>query len=220
MEIHDLSGGSPFQSQDDMPGWIEAQFNPSDLEKSLRVNWNELVIPGMSHPRLQYGSTGSTEIRFKLFFNTRAHPVVGSGHGVKGWLANHPTEGSSPKEGEEEWRGGPSPKREANGVKYALDFLDSLCYSKRNPQSIAKAAPPRCLFFWPQLMSLTCVVSELKHKYISFDRGGAPIHVEVDVSLKEIRDIRLTSEDVRANGSIRYSPEDYDKAFIAMREKK
>ena len=41
---------------------IECLSNPTDLTERLGVNWNRLVIPGMSHQQLQYQSTANRQI--------------------------------------------------------------------------------------------------------------------------------------------------------------
>src|SRR4051794_18296147 len=48
---------------------IDAQFNPSDLEESLEVNWARLVVPGLSHQPLQYVHTGNDKFTPELYFD-------------------------------------------------------------------------------------------------------------------------------------------------------
>ncbi len=86
---------------------------------------------------------------------------------------------------------------------YARRFLQSLCYPRRGAQDVLGGAPPRALFVWPSVISLTCVVTALSFKYGRFNLDGTPIQFTAKVSLEEIRDVRLLSEDVLADGTQR-----------------
>jgi hypothetical protein len=82
-------------------------------------------------------------------------------------------------------------------------FLQSLCYPRRGAANVASGGPPRALFVWPTLVSLTCVVTSLNFKYRRFNLAGTPVQFTVKVGLEEIRDVRLVSEDVLASGTQR-----------------
>lgn len=82
-------------------------------------------------------------------------------------------------------------------------FLLSLCYPRRGATNVIGGAPPRVLFVWPNLASLTSVIASLDFKHTLFGRDGTPYHSQVKVGLEEIRDFRLFSEDVRKTGTQR-----------------
>ncbi len=85
----------------------------------------------------------------------------------------------------------------------ARKFLMSLCYARRGARTVSDGAPPRVLFVWPEMVSITAVITDLKFKNTRFNRVGSATFFKVDVSLEEIRDERLFSEDVRRNGTQR-----------------
>lgn len=82
-------------------------------------------------------------------------------------------------------------------------FLLSLCYSRRGAANVVGGAPPRVLFVWPNLASLTSVVTTLEFTHTLFGLDGTPYHSTVKVGIEEIRDFRLYSEDVLATGTQR-----------------
>lgn len=47
---------------------LEAQFNPTEVQESLSVNYNELSVLGLSHQPTQYQSTGNQSFDFELAF--------------------------------------------------------------------------------------------------------------------------------------------------------
>lgn len=45
---------------------VEAQFNPTELEELLEVNWTRHVVPGLSHQPLQFVHTGNARFQLEL----------------------------------------------------------------------------------------------------------------------------------------------------------
>lgn len=95
------------------------------------------------------------------------------------------------------------PTTSIDQVLHARRFLQSLCYPRRGAGDVAGGGPPRVLFVWPRLVSLTCVITALGLKYTRFSLDAVPVQFTARVTLEEIRDVRLLSEDVLANGSQR-----------------
>src|SRR5688572_14919681 len=54
-------------------------------------------------------------------------------------------------------------------------FLQSLCYPRRGAADVIGGGPPRALFVWPNVASLTCVVTALAIRYGRFNRDGTPV---------------------------------------------
>jgi hypothetical protein len=160
---------------------IEAQFNPTELDEDLGVDWNRLAVLGLSHKPMQYLQTDNEKFSFELAFRGSAKPS-----------GNFPVAAS----------GNPD-------VAYARRFLKSLCYSSRNsPATIVGGAPPRVLFVWPSstvvgFISLTCVITHLHFHHTLFAKAGDPSHFGCKVDIEEIRDFRLYSEDVLSMGTAR-----------------
>jgi hypothetical protein len=146
---------------------IEAQFNPTEFEEVIEVNWARQTVPGLSHQPLQFVNTGNT--KFTLELNFEAQDATTS----------------------------------LDGIHYSRRFLQSLCYPRRGAEDVVGGGPPRALFVWPSVISLTCVVTALSFKYGRFNLNGAPIQFTAKVTLEEIRDVRLLSEDVLADGTQR-----------------
>lgn len=88
-------------------------------------------------------------------------------------------------------------------IQYHRRFLLSLCYPRRGAGNVVGGAPPRVLFVWPNLASLTAVITSLKMKHTLFGRDGTPYHSAIKVGIEEIRDFRLFSEDVLKMGTQR-----------------
>lgn len=147
---------------------LDVQFNPTEFDESLDVNWNRLAILGLSHMPLQYLQTGNQGFSFEL--------------ALRAWDKN----------------GNQMPN-----IMSARNFLLSLCYPSRTSQDIKGGAPPRVLFVWPGLVSIISVISRLKAKYTLFNKQGQPVHFSYTVDIEEIRDVRLYSEDVLAQGTQR-----------------
>ena len=88
-------------------------------------------------------------------------------------------------------------------IQHARRFLQSLCYPARGAGSITAGGPTRVLFIWPGIASLTSVVTALTFKYTRFNVEGTPVQFTAKLSIEEIRDVRLSAEEVLANGSRR-----------------
>lgn len=84
-----------------------------------------------------------------------------------------------------------------------MRFLESLCYPPDSAQSVVQGSPPRVLFVWPNLLQLTCVVTNIRFRYQRFALDGGVTRFTASVALEEIRDVRLTSEAVRTVGGQR-----------------
>ena len=147
--------------------YVEAQFNPTEFEESLEVNWARQTVPGLSHQPLQYVNTGNVKFPLELNFEVQ------------------------------------DPTTDLDAIQRARRFLLSLCYPRRGAADVASGGPPRALFIWPNVVSLTCVITALSFKYSRFNLEGTPVQFVAKVSLEEIRDVRLSSEDVLASGSQR-----------------
>ncbi len=145
---------------------IEAQFNPSEFEEALEVNWARQTIPGLSHQPMQFVNTGNTKLTLELHFEASGPPELAQS-------------------------------------QRSRRFLQSLCYPRRGAQAVASGGPPRVLFVWPRVVSLTCVITALGFKYSRFNLDGTPVQFIAKVALEEIRDVRLVSEDVLASGTQR-----------------
>lgn len=60
-------------------------------------------------------------------------------------------------------------------IRLACRFFQSLCYPRRGTEDVVGGGPPRALFVWPGVISLTCVVTALSFKYGRFNVEGTPV---------------------------------------------
>ena len=95
----------------------------------------------------------------------------------------------------------------------ARKFLLSICYSKKGSQNVQDGEATRVLFVWPNLFSLTCVITNLKMSHTSFNLQARPTYMTATISIEEIRDARIFSEDVRNDGTQRTNASDQQASF-------
>lgn len=50
---------------------IEAQFNPTTLERVIAIEWARLTIPGLSHRPLQYNFTDNSKTQIELVYDAQ-----------------------------------------------------------------------------------------------------------------------------------------------------
>jgi hypothetical protein len=85
----------------------------------------------------------------------------------------------------------------------ARRFLLSLTVPPRGATSVLGGAPPRVLFIWPNIASLTSVITDLKINHTLFNIDGRQLHSSAKVKLEEIRDVRIFSDEIRRTGTLR-----------------
>lgn len=84
-------------------------------------------------------------------------------------------------------------------------FLFSLCYPQQGDDPVAGNGPPRVLFVWPNMITLTCVMAGVKFNHSKFNYQGQSYMATATVTLEEIRDFRLLSSEVRENTTGRFT---------------
>lgn len=169
---------------------LEAQFNPEKLKEKLDVEWSELEVQGMSHRPQQYGGTANHEFKFTLQFN-----CVDNGGGDM--VTNDPSLLNQPRA-----VSGSTQNRQGD-ILLARNYLLSMAYGPRGRQDIVGSSPSRFLFVWPGLVALTAVLHSLEIEHTQFDLQGRPMIFDADITIKEIRDVRLYSDDVFFDGTFR-----------------
>ncbi len=149
---------------------MEAQFNPTELDEKIAVNYNRLAIMGMSHKGLQYQQTDNMTWDFELAF--RAFDNVGN---------------------------------RLPYLRFARNFLMSVCVPRRGSADVTGGAPPRLLFIWPNMITLTAVITSLAFKHTFMGQDGTFYHSAAKITLEEMRDVRMFSEDILETGTQRGS---------------
>lgn len=160
------------------------QFNPTQWEEQVNVNWNRQSVPGLSHQPMQYGFTENFKFTLDLFLR-----------------------GVTPGELNQD----PIRDKTVKGLAGTLDFrrfLMSLVYP-RTSSTIAGAGPPRVLIVWPNVLTMTCVATSYSVQHTRFNMQGTTVEYVATMAFEELRESRLTSEQVRILGAERYeTPED------------
>jgi hypothetical protein len=141
---------------------VEVQFNPTEFQRSMEVEYARQTVPGLPHKVLQYISTTNSVFEMELYFQA---------HDQDQMLTNIASR----------------------------NFLESLCYP-RGAGKMIDAAPPRVLFMWPRFVTMTCVVTAMTDSYTMFTQLGRPKEFRITISLEEIRQVRMLSEDVWLTG--------------------
>jgi hypothetical protein len=83
-------------------------------------------------------------------------------------------------------------------------FLKSLVVPRGGANTIAGGAPPRVLLVWPRMLSLTCILPTAKFTHEHFNKMMQSRIFRVAVQFEEIRDVRMTSEDVFDDRELRF----------------
>lgn len=158
---------------------ITAQFNPTEFEEGLEAQYNRQQVLGLSHQVLQFIGTGNHHFTMELFWNRGVTPEVREED-----LANI---GIS----------------EISELAEAKAFFESLMYPTGGATSITSGAPPRVLVVWPGVLSMTCVLMAMNTTNERFNSRGETVEATMSLQFEEIRDVRITSQEVRQFGARR-----------------
>ena len=96
-----------------------------------------------------------------------------------------------------------------NTLHRARTFIHSLLLPPGGAESVVGGAPPRVLFVWPHVLAVSAVITSAKFSHEMFKSDGRTRIMRVFLTLEEIRDVRITSEDMRSDvegrfGDVRY----------------
>jgi len=145
-------------------------LNPTQFSEQVRVNYNRLQIPGLSHQVLQFVSTGNATLPVEFYMNR--------------------------------FFAGQIQAEDADILDFKR-FLQAFTVPSSGAEDVVGGGPPRALFIWPGLVSLTCVLTSLEFKYEQFDTFADVLVYRARTTFEEIRDVRITSEEIRELGSER-----------------
>lgn len=159
--------------------WIEAQFNPEKILETVEVAWNDLVVPNLSHERRHYSHTKSVPFQFDLSFD-----------------------------GYEFLETDQQDPFEKPGVSAGAEYIDAVVRFLRSLEfpDATTGSPPRCLFYWPNFISLTATVDKIVFEHRDWAPSGHLMRFGAAISLKEIRDRHMSRDDVLLAGNRRTSP--------------
>jgi hypothetical protein len=78
-------------------------------------------------------------------------------------------------------------------------FLHSLCYPTKASGDVVSGGPPAAVFSWPGIGSLTGRITKVGNTFKRFNQALRPTLVISQVTIEEVRDVRIYSEDVRGS---------------------
>ncbi len=81
-----------------------------------------------------------------------------------------------------------------------LQFLQAHFHPRNGADTVLGGEAPRLLFIWPTLISMTCIIEEANFNLTRFNSELQLMAWNVTLGLSEIRDVRLTFEEVRGLG--------------------
>jgi len=195
MEIHgiydDSAGKSPLKQAiaNGTPLWLACPFNPASLEHSIKANWPELAPPGLSYKRMHYTGTDNQIFKFDLLLDYMVEVNAAQPTGAPVQPAP-----SAP---------GVFPDAYVNKVADAYAFIQSLHYPKALAQGPSNFHPPEVLLYWPNALSLHCVLMEMTARWEKMLPTGHLASVMCSLTFKEIPHEAITLEDVRVKGTLR-----------------
>ncbi len=82
----------------------------------------------------------------------------------------------------------------------------SYFYSKRGAATVIGGAPSRCLFVWPELVSLQARFRSMEATHTMFLKTLGPKHSTYKLTLEAVTDVRIYAEDVLSAGTQRSTP--------------
>lgn len=159
-------------------GW-EAMFNPTELPETVRANYSDQQITGLSFVPRQYTNTTNHSFSLSLF-------MVASTEN-EALILDEPEDGIN------------SPSRDISSMRGITNFLYSFLYPVQET-SAAGGGPPLALVVWPNHLTMRCTIESVSPKTLQFASNGTPIRTMVEVEFQEYRATPLTSEEVRLHG--------------------
>lgn len=85
-------------------------------------------------------------------------------------------------------------------VNDAYLFLKSLTHPHRS-ESVKRGGPPRFLFVWPNLITLTCLLKQITFTHTQFNSQGSSIAWKAKIQITEVRDVFVGMDDILQGAS-------------------
>lgn len=174
------------------PGQDDAEaftvlLNPKMLSYGIDVEWSHLPVIGLDYEVVHYSRTHSISVpmsfHFSIFEQARQQ-LSGTPDPITQMQAAVAS-------------GAVSKDALQQASMDFVNFLQSLAFPTR-----AGLRPPTVKVFWPNVMSMYCVMDRVRFEMAKFDRSLAPIAYQAEVTWLEARIARRYSDDVRTDGLI------------------
>jgi hypothetical protein len=162
-------------------------LNPKTLSYGIDVEWSHLPVVGLDYEVIHYSRTKSIQVPMSFYFSIfeQARQQVGGTPDPSAQLQAAVSSGAV------------STSALQKASMDFVNFLESLAFPTR-----IGLRPPTVKVYWPNVMSMYCVLDRVRFEFAKFDRSLAPIAYQADVTWLEARVERRYSEDVRDNGLI------------------
>jgi hypothetical protein len=174
--------------------YLKTTFNPASLEHTIKPKYVEHAVPGLSFERTHYTGTPNQMFKFDLLLDYQVELYH---------LPSAGPSGNTPARSGQQSQAGTFPDAYVEKVGDAYKFLQSLAYPKEGADGPAQLHPPEVLVFWPNLISLHCVLWDLSAKWQKVLPTGELASVMVSLTFKEIPKQRISMEDIRYKGALR-----------------
>lgn len=164
-----------------------AQFNPTELQKDIRVNYASVLPRRATHETLNYVGTQSQTIPLELFFTGIDRNRTQS-WGKLRKLSNASSAGALSE-----------PER----------FLESCCYGDTDDKMFV---PPTLIFDWPRIIRIRCKITRLRFRWQHFSMlDGSGLVLIARLTLKEVPgQWRIQGGRVRQMGAIRVAASTFE----------
>lgn len=86
----------------------------------------------------------------------------------------------------------------------ARRFLKSLVFPSAGADDLQSGSPPRVLVVWPQMLSMVMILRTVTLTHTLFNQRARSTQFTADLEWEEIRDWRITSEDVWEDNQFRF----------------
>ena len=159
---------------------FDFQFNPPEFSESFNVNYARHEIPGLGYQVMQYINTNNNQISLEIYLSGIA-PFLDEFEGIRVAKAQR--------------------VEEVYDVARGKQFLQSLAYPVRS-QSGGWQAPPQCLFVWPKVIRMMCVVTAVEFTHQRFSSQDLrTLSLTAAITLEEVVSEQRFSNNVRNLGS-------------------
>jgi hypothetical protein len=196
LEIHGIYDDKQtlnFRLDKKTPLFLKTSFNPASVEHTIKPKYAEHAIPGLSFERTHYTGTANQMFKFDLLLDYMVELYHLASAGPTG-TPSDPRQQSTP---------GTFPDSYVDKVGDAYKFLQSLLYPKEGADGPSQLQPPEVLLFWPNAISLHCVLWDFSAKWQKMLPTGHLASVMVSLTFKEVPKRRISMEDIRYKGTMR-----------------
>ena len=171
---------APDDRSADLPRSMEMFFNPDQVGLAAGAEWARIAVPGLSHEVLQYSHSMSDEMTFTLQWS--ALEAIRR-------LRNAQAPG-------EQMRRASVRRLPVNNIDPFLkirELTESLPFVYRDflksftvPVEAGRA-PSRCMFIWPNMVSMIAVITDVDFSFTKISTQGLPMAWSCNLSFVELR---------------------------------